>query len=172
MTITVIVVVILIAIVVALARKRDVSQLFVGDENWDGTFACEAPEFAGPCYVYADGTEGSVRFNVPIVGYRAAPDLVVAVAFGYELTPAEAADFARRKHGKIPNTEELQRILKHWDTVNALKDVVEDLCLPEVFWVEVDGQLGIFSKRRQRVVREDRRFLGKVCAETLLIIER
>lgn len=172
MIITVIVIATLIAILVGLARKKNISQLLIGDENWDGTFPCKAPEFSGPCYVYADGTEGGVRFNVPIVGYRVAPDLVVAVAFGYELTAAEAADFAQRKHGKIPNTEALQRLLEHWDTVDALKDAIEDFYLPDVFWVEVDGRLSVFSKKRQCVVREDSRFLGKTCAETLLIIER
>ena len=172
----------LVIIIVALAaigaalfvvKGRVAPKLIVGDASWDGTFPCEAPAFIGPAYVYADGKETpNVRFGVPIVGYRAAPDLIVAVDFGFQVTASQALSLADKKNTRLPSSKDVKRLLEKWDEINALKVAVEDIPLSEAFWAMLDGMPEFYSRKTKTFILADKRLLSERHAEAILLIER
>ena len=155
-------------------KVKSAPKLIVGDETWDGTFFCKAPEFSGPAYVYKDGKEGAVvRFDVPIVGYRVAEGLVVAVDFGFDVLAHTALDLAQKKHMRLPKTADLQFLQKNRNAINELKGAVEDFFLPEAFWVIVDGKPEIYSFMTQTVQKCDKKAITDVrTAEAIFIVDR
>jgi hypothetical protein len=152
--------------------KTCAPELIVGDDTWDGTFPCCAPEFKGPAYVYADGMESpNIRFDVPIIGYRVASDLIVSVDFGYDVSSSEAVSYAKQKHAELPSVDNLKRLIEKWDDINALRKAVEDFVLPEIFWVMLDDKPEMYCKRTQSFLVADRRLLEEQTTEAILIIK-
>lgn len=163
----------LILVVRFFLKLRSVPELLLGDDNWDGTFPCEAPAFSGPAYVYKDGTEiPGIRFNVPILGYRAAETLIVSADCGYGLPAEEVLSFAKQKHARVPEWADIALLEENRDKIDALKLGVEDFPLPKDFWVIVDGKPEIYRTQTHTVMRPDQRFLGKRLAEVVLLIDR
>lgn len=161
------------AIVELVIESQIPPKLIVGDDQWDGTFARKAPKFRHPVYVYADGEESMfMRFDMPIVGYRAAPDLIVAVRFKSMISADEAISFAKEKHAKLPDKETLQLLLEHWEEINELKGVVEDIPLPEVIWVTDGEKLEVYSHKTQELINADKVSEKGGYASAVLLIER
>ena len=160
-----------IMLVSTISKKGN--ELQVGDPTWDGTFPCEAPEFCGPAYVYEDGVESPlIRFDVPIVGYRVAPEVIVSVDFGFRLSAFDAQAYAQRKHGRLPESKDLKALLENWDAVKSLKENVEDVALPDDFWVVVDGRPEVFFVDKGTVIKEDARFYSARLSEAVILIDR
>ena len=151
-------------------KKRNAPKLIVGDKTWDGTFPCEAPEFHGVAYVYKDGVESPVvRFDVPILGYRVAPKMIVSIGFGFDLSSSEALNLATEKHMRLPNVQELKVVVENRNLIDEMKDVIDDVYLPDDFWVISEGKPQIYSAERKTLIKENNRTLY---ADAILIIDR
>lgn len=163
----------LICVVVSRVKHKNLPVLIIGDDKWDGTFPCEAPEFRGPAYVYEDGQEASaVRFNVPILGYRATETLIVSVNVGYDFTADKLSDFAKQKHARLPESKDLKVLEANRNQINGLKNAVEDFPLPNDFWVMVDGKPEIYRSAMKSIILANKRSLGRRSAEVVLLIDR
>ncbi|HCU59063.1 MAG TPA: hypothetical protein DIC64_03685 [Alphaproteobacteria bacterium] len=163
----------IIVLLLLLAQKKAVS-LTVGDPNWNGKLEGKTPEYQGPAYLYSDGREClGVRFNVPIIGYRIAPDLIIYHFYGYDVAKDEILGFARSHHAHPISTKDIPQLLENWDKLNELKKIVYDDLLPyDDFWVDTGHNFEIYSLKTHSILSEDRRNLNKQYANVILKIER
>lgn len=91
-------------------------------------------------YLYSDGVETSeIRANVPIVGYRIAPALVVHDLSGKKRTDdfSKVKAFAKASNGDFLNDKDVQTLKNGLGTLNKLRQDIGEPPLPEgYFWTE------------------------------------
>lgn len=173
LVIIIIVAVIAIALLLILKGKK-APELIVGCEGWNGLLPGVKPEFNGPSYVYTDGVESlGIRFGVPIIGYRIAPDLILYVYSAYDIRRSEILPFAQKHHALPLTTKDVETLKENLDRLNTLIGVIEEYPLPEDdFWVDTGTGFEIYSLREGQVIPQDRRYLGEMSACLVMKIER
>ncbi|MBR2300234.1 MAG: hypothetical protein IJ870_06680 [Alphaproteobacteria bacterium] len=146
----IIILTVLAVLMLILLVFRKPAVLIVGDEHWDGVLPKESPEFHEPCYVYADGKESAgLRFNIPIIGYRIAPNLIISPLVGYDMPICQALQYAIDHHGKVLSEEDRKVLMQNWGAYNALKkDVDDQFLLNGPFWVLKGERMEAFNPIR------------------------
>ena len=172
-------IIIIITAVIAIAwlliiKVRKSPELIVGCDDWDGSLPGSEPEFMGPCYVYTDGVESrNIRFKVPIIGYRIAPDLILYVYSAYDLRKSEILSFCQKRHVLPFTTKDVSTLKKNLKHLNILVTAIEESPLPEEdFWVDVGTGFEIYSLREGKIIPQDKRSLEEKSASLIMKIER
>lgn len=172
-------VIIIIVAVIAIAllltfKKKEIPQLIIGCDGWNGMLPGVKPEFNGPSYVYTDGVESpEIRFDVPIIGYRIAPNLILYIYSAYDIRRSEILPFAQKRHTLPLTLKDVRTLKENLDGLNTLVSIIEECPLPEDdFWVDTGTGFEIYSLREGQVIPQDRRYLGERSACLVMKIER
>ncbi|MBQ7660401.1 MAG: hypothetical protein IJS26_06690 [Alphaproteobacteria bacterium] len=139
----------LVAVVVWFLIKRPTVPALIVDKDFSGEIL-PAEDYTGPRYVYADGTESfGVKFDVPIVGYRISKTLVIAVSYELLVCAADIETVVAEKNLKVISADDLATIEANLETLNAMRQLVEDTLIPPYpVWVKSGKNYAIYDGER------------------------